>query len=193
MFLACVRPRAARAGRLLDRRRRDGGRGGRGHIVAVDQPASHVLRRVRPSLAKRARPVLTPATPPITSSSAPIPTAPSDHQRALPCIIPETRFKSTSFIAIHSPSFPSIHHQQCLPSVLSFASPPTARAIVPPSAPSSTAALQCVYDLRLFGAITINLFVQGLTLSATDVQTQLSRRRPGQSNLTTPVSVTSCS
>jgi len=29
---------------------------------------------------------------------------------------------------------------------------------------------------------------QGLQLSAQDVQTQLSRRRPGQSNLTTPVS-----
>jgi len=28
---------------------------------------------------------------------------------------------------------------------------------------------------------------QGLHLSAQDVQTQLSRRRPGQSNLTTPV------
>lgn len=28
---------------------------------------------------------------------------------------------------------------------------------------------------------------QGLQLSAQDVQTQLSRRRPGQSNLTTPV------
>ena len=29
--------------------------------------------------------------------------------------------------------------------------------------------------------------LQGLKLSAQDVQTQLSRRRPGQSNLTTPV------
>jgi chorismate synthase len=34
--------------------------------------------------------------------------------------------------------------------------------------------------------------LQGLKLSAQDVQTQLSRRRPGQSNLTTPVSSDLC-
>jgi len=33
---------------------------------------------------------------------------------------------------------------------------------------------------------------QGLQLSAEDVQTQLSRRRPGQSNLTTPVGCNPC-
>lgn len=30
---------------------------------------------------------------------------------------------------------------------------------------------------------------QGLELSAADIQVQLSRRRPGQSNLTTPASI----
>ena len=35
-------------------------------------------------------------------------------------------------------------------------------------------------------------YLQGLKLSAQDVQSQLSRRRPGQSNLTTPVGYYPC-
>lgn len=55
------------------------------------------------------------------------------------------------------------------------------------------AVLRCVKSLNgtKFYPLTEN-DLQGLKLSAQDVQTQLSRRRPGQSNLTTPVRYDSC-
>jgi hypothetical protein len=76
---------------------------------------------------------------------------------------------------------------RCLHSVLPFESPPTARATAPLLAQSLTV-------VHPYGILTdlssdlVLIYVQGLQLSAQDIQIQLSRRRPGQSDLTTPVS-----
>jgi hypothetical protein len=76
----------------------------------------------------------------------------------------------------------------CQHSVPSSVSPPMVKVTVPLLARSLMAALQSVYPfIEPTDPSEISLNLQGLQLSAQDVQSQLSRRRPGQSNLTTPV------
>lgn len=61
-----------------------------------------------------------------------------------------------------------------------------ARAIALPLALLLTAAHQYVPS-SYRSPETHRVVIQGLELSAADIQVQLSRRRPGQSDLTTPV------
>lgn len=83
----------------------------------------------------------------------------------------------------------SITVSQCRPLDLSSASPPTVKATVLPSVPSLMAVLRYDSCAPFRDRPPDQSHWQGLELSAADIQVQLSRRRPGQSNLTTPASI----